>query len=83
MFEINRYSSAPNLAQTIVYLEISSDTVTILNQNYEAVVTHKRLYEKNEEAMDWLSYITLISKRPTAMKIKNCQPIKNAKHSSR
>ena len=52
----------------IVYLEISSDTVTILNQNYEAIVTHKRLYEKNEEAMDWLPYITLMSKRPTAMK---------------
>jgi transposase len=68
MFETNRYSSAPNLAQTIVYLEIGSDTVKILNQNYETVVTHKRLYEKNEESMDWLPYITLMAKRPTAIK---------------
>lgn len=68
MFETNLYSSSPKLAQEIVYLEITSDTVTILDAKYNQIVTHRRLYEKGGESMDWLPYITLMAKRPTALK---------------
>jgi transposase len=68
MFETNRYSSSPNLAQENVYLEITSDTVTILNTKYKPVVSHRRLYGKDGESMDWLPYISLMAKRPTALK---------------
>lgn len=68
MFETNLYSSSPKLAQEAVYLEITSDTVTILDVKYNPIVTHRRLYEKGGESMDWLPYISLMAKRPTALK---------------
>lgn len=68
MFETNLYSSSPKLAQEIVYLEITSDKINIMDTKYNPVVTHPRLYEKNVESMDWLPYISLMSKRPTALK---------------
>jgi transposase len=68
MFETNLYSSSPKLSQEIVYLEITSGTVTILDSKYNPIVTHRRLYEKGGESMDWLPYISLMAKRPTALK---------------
>lgn len=68
MFETNLYSSSPKLAQEIVYLEITSDTVTIMDKNYNPIVTHHRLYEKDGESMNWLPYISLMAKRPNALK---------------
>ncbi len=68
MFETNLYSSSPKLAQENVYLEITSDTVTIMDMKYNPVVTHRRLYGKDGESMDWLPYISLMAKRPNAIK---------------
>jgi hypothetical protein len=68
MFETNLYSSSPKLAQEPVYLEITSDTITIMDMKYNPIVTHCRLYEKDGEAMDWLPYISLMAKRPNALK---------------
>jgi len=68
MFETNRYSASPQLAQENVYLEITSDTITIMDLKYNPAVTHRRLYGKDGESMDWLPYITLMAKRPTALK---------------
>jgi len=56
------------LAQESVYLEITSDTITIMDTKYNLVVTHPRLYEKDGESMDWLPYISLMAKRPNALK---------------
>jgi transposase len=68
MYETNLYSSSPKLAQETVYLEITSDIVTVLDTKYNPIITHRRLYEKGGESMDWLPYISLIAKRPTALK---------------
>ena len=68
MFETNLYSSSPKLAQQNVYLEITSDSVSVMDQDYQSIVMHKRLYGKNQESMDWLPYISLMAKRPTALK---------------
>lgn len=68
MFETNIYSSSPKLAQQNVYLEITSDSVSVMDQDYQSIVMHKRLYGKNLESMDWLPYISLMAKRPTALK---------------
>lgn len=67
MFETNLYSSSPKLARESVYLEITSDTVIIMDTKYNPIVTHHRLYEKDGESMDWLPYISLMTKRPTAL----------------
>jgi hypothetical protein len=68
MFETNLYSSSPKLAQETVYLEITSDTITVMDVEYNLVVTHPRLYGKDGESMDWLPYISLMAKRPNALK---------------
>ena len=68
MFETNLYSTSPKLARETVYLEITSDTITVMDIKYNPVVTHPRLYEKDGESMDWLPYISLMAKRPNALK---------------
>ena len=67
-FDNNLYSSSPKYAQENVYIKASSDNVWILNQSYEVIIEHKRLYGKGLESMKWLPYIDLISKRPGALK---------------
>ena len=39
-----------------------------MDREYNPVVIHRRLYEKDGESMDWLPYISLMAKRPTALK---------------
>ncbi len=70
MFETNLYSSSPKLAQEHVYLEITSDSVTIMDIKYNPVVTHCRLYEKDGESMDWLPYISLMLNAPMQLNIQ-------------
>ena len=51
-----------------VYIKATSDKVYILNNDYELIMEHPRLYGKGKESMKWLPYIELMSKRPTALK---------------
>lgn len=67
-FDNNIYSSSPKYAQENVYVKASSDRVWILNQSYEVIMEHQRLYGKGLESMKWLPYIDLMSKRPGAIK---------------
>lgn len=67
-FDNNRYSSSPKYARENVYIKASSDKVWILNTSYEVIMEHGRLYGNGLESMNWLPYINLMSKRPTAMK---------------
>lgn len=67
-FDNNTYSVSPKYARGHVYVKASSDTITILNNNYEKVVEHSRLYGKGKESMDWLPYLELMSHRPGAIK---------------
>jgi transposase len=68
MFETNKYSTAPSLALSTVYLEISSDTVKVMDGKYKVITVHSRVYEKNRDSMNWVPYIALMAKRPTALK---------------
>lgn len=67
-FDGNIYSTSPEYARDEVYIKATSDSVVILNQKYEKVVTHPRLYGKGLESMDWLPYLKLMSQRPGAIK---------------
>jgi len=67
-FDNNLYSSSPKYTQANVYVKASSDTVWILNESYDVIMEHKRLYGNGLESMKWLPYIDLISKRPAALK---------------
>lgn len=67
-FATNRYSTAGHLANQNVWLKVGAHTVTILNKDMKPVVTHSRLYGKNKDSMLWSPYLSLVSKRPTALK---------------
>ena len=67
-FDNNLYSSSPRYAQETVYVKVTCDKVFILNQSYEVIMEHPRLYGKGLESMKWLPYIELMAKRPLALK---------------
>ena len=65
----HRYSTAPKYARSRVTMQITAQTVAILDESRRAVVTHQRLYgDKHGERMEWLPYLTQLSQRPTALK---------------
>jgi len=68
MFECNHYSSSPKFARESVYIKASSDKVTVMDKDYNVIVTHPRLYGSGGDSMQWLPYIALMSKRPNALK---------------
>ncbi len=67
-FEKNRYSTAPELSLRELWLRADAFTVTILDERYERVVTHARLYGEKQEAFNWYLYLPTIVKRPNALK---------------
>jgi transposase len=67
-FESNRYSVSPLLTRQTVYLKITSDSVVIMDEDYTIIVTHERMYEKGQDVMNWLPYLSLMAKRPMALK---------------
>lgn len=68
-FENNRYSTSPEYNRCEMWLEISADTVRVLNDKYEEVVVHKRFYGKQTEpVIDWLKYLGAISRKPNAFR---------------
>lgn len=68
MFDTNKYSTSPALALTQVYLEIHSSKIVVMNERYKVITTHKRIYGRGQESMDWQPYLDLMSRRPNAIK---------------
>src|SRR5690625_3608111 len=66
--EGGRYSTSPRFAKHRVLAKVTYDEVSILNQDHETVVAHDRLYGERQTSMNWQPYLTLIAKRPMAMK---------------
>ena len=65
----HRYSTAPQYAGSRVMVQITAQTVSILDESRRAVVTHQRLYRRGHgQRMDWMPYLTQLSRRPTALK---------------
>lgn len=63
-----KYSTSPRFARQKVLIGITYKTIDILTDDYELVVQHKRLYGDQNKSMKWQPYLTLMAKRPTAMK---------------
>jgi len=62
------YSTSPNLANKQVMVKVGAYDIEILDEDYNLIVKHKRLYGKEKESMVWPPYLKLMSKRPTALK---------------
>ena len=67
--KLYEYSTAPALALTRVKIRLTSQYVTICDENGREVVTHERLYgDKPARRMNWLPYLDQLSRRPRAVK---------------
>jgi hypothetical protein len=64
----NTYSSAPQFANREIWVKAGAHQVQILDEEFKLITTHPRLYGKNGESMDWHPYLTVLSKRPNALK---------------
>jgi transposase len=64
-----RYSVTPQYAHTKVWISSDAYEVRILDEDYSEIVKHKRLFgTAKQESMQWLPYLSALSKRPTALK---------------
>jgi hypothetical protein len=66
--EGQRYSTSPRFAKHQVLAKITHDEVAILNEGHQMIVAHTRLYGERQTSMKWQPYLTLIAKRPMAIK---------------
>lgn len=67
-FEGKTYSVSPNMAHKQVIVKMGAHKVEIYDENTCLLVKHNRLYGSLTEAMYWPPYLSLIIKRPTALK---------------
>lgn len=66
--DLNLYSTSPRYALSKTLVKISYNTVEILNDDHQLVVSHSRLYGQYRKSMKWQPYLNLMAKRPTALK---------------
>lgn len=63
------YSTAPKYANTRVLVKITPYEVIPLDENHREIVRHQRFYGDNkQESMNWLPYLTQLSRCPGALK---------------
>ena len=66
-FEKNRYSTAPEYAECEMWLEIGTSELRVLNDKYEQVSKHERIYGRRmEPEIDFENYIGALSRKPRA-----------------
>ncbi len=64
----HEYSVSPKHANTMVTLKLTSSTVTVLDDDFHEIVTHRRLYGDNhQESMDWIPYLSYVSRHPRSL----------------
>ena len=66
--EKNLYSTSPRYALSKVLVRISYNTIEILTDDNQLVVSHSRLYGQYRKSMKWQPYLNLMAKRPLALK---------------
>ena len=65
----HEYSSSPKYANSIVNARLTSRTVTVIDDNYLEIATHRRLYgDEHQSSMEWVPYLDYISRHPRSLK---------------
>lgn len=62
------YSTSPRFAQSTVMAKVFFNQVRLLTETSELIVVHERLYGEKERSMIWQPYLSLMAKRPNALK---------------
>jgi len=66
--DTKKYSTSPRYAKQEVLVAITYNQVNILTDEYESIVGHKRIYGNDSKSMIWQPYLSLMARRPTALK---------------
>jgi hypothetical protein len=67
-FDGRTYSTSPNIAGQQVMVKAGAYDIEILDTDCNHIIEHRRLYGEEKESMNWIPYLELMSKRPTALK---------------
>jgi transposase len=67
-FDGRTYSTSPSMAGRQVIVKAGSYDIEILDTDCNHIIEHRRLYGEEKESMNWIPYLELMSKRPTALK---------------
>ena len=67
-FDGRTYSTSPRMAGRQVIVKAGAYDIELLDTDYNHIIGHRRLYGEEKESMDWIPYLELMSKRPTALK---------------
>lgn len=63
-----KYSTSPRFSNQKVVVGVTYNSVKILSDHYEIIVSHRRLYGDESKSMNWQPYLSLMAKRPNALK---------------
>lgn len=73
---LHEYSTSPLYANGRVLVKITAKEVIPLDKSYQAIVRHARLYgDHKQQSMQWLPYLTQLSRRPNALKYTGIYPM--------
>lgn len=73
---LHEYSVSPDYANRRVLVKITAREVLPLDKEGQVIVRHPRLYgESKQQSMQWLPYLTQISRRPQALKYSGIYPL--------
>jgi transposase len=67
-YDNRRYSSSPAFAGGQLWVKAGAFEVALLDDKYREIVSHPRLYGRQNESMLWAPYLELMARRPRAMK---------------
>jgi transposase len=67
-FDGRTYSTSPSMAGRQVIVKVGAYDIEILDTDCNHIIEHRRLYGEEKESMNWIPYLELMSKRPTALK---------------
>ena len=73
---LHEYSVSPQYADSRVPVKITAGEVIALDKSYQPIVKHRRLYgEFRQQSMQWLPYLTQLSRSPNALKYTGIYPM--------
>ena len=73
---LHEYSVSPQYADSRVMVKITAGEVIPLDKNQQPIVRHRRLYgASRQQSMQWLPYLTQLSRSPNALKYSGIYPM--------
>jgi transposase len=73
---LHEYSVSPQYANSRILVKVTAGEVIPLDKNHQPIVKHRRLYgDSRQQSMQWLPYLTQLSRSPNALKYTGIYPM--------